>query len=483
MACELKELLEGIEYEGLLPQGTATLVTQDSRKINPGTVFVCVQGRSSDGHQFAEQALEQGACLLVTQRPLGLPKEIVVKNTRQAYALLCRNFFGNPAARLQMVGVTGTNGKSTVTSVLKQALEEMGVHCGLIGTIQTEIGTMEIPAKFTTPEAWDLNALLHRMVQAGCTHVVMEASSQALEQERLFGIPFALGIFLNLSQDHLDYHGTMEEYFAAKKKLFSQCDAMLVNCNDTWGKRLLEESNCPQKRSFALEQDAADFVARNIQLKAGEVRFAFLGDGFLEPVVFPMPGRYSVENALAALAAAVMLGQSSAEAAKALAVCKGVKGRCEVLYSGKFTVIRDFAHTADAIENILKALHPFVQSRMLVLYGCAGDRDAGKRPEMGQAAARYGDLLFITGDNPRTEDPMKTMQDSLEPVKQSGKPYLVEPDREKALQMALDALQEGDMLVLCGKGHEEYQVLDGVTVYLNEKKIVERWLLQKGILS
>ena len=481
MVCELKELLAGIEYQGVLPKGVATLVTQDSRKVTENAVFVCVKGRSSDGHLFAEKALQDGASLLVTERPLGLPREIVVKNARQVYALLCRNFFGNPAARLQMVGVTGTNGKSTVTSVLKQALEQLGVSCGLIGTIHTEIGSMEIPAKFTTPEAWDLNALLSRMVQAGCTHVVMEASSQALEQERLFGIQFALGVFLNLSQDHLDYHGTMEEYFEAKKRLFRQADKMLVNLNDEWGQRLLAECECPDKRSFAVETDAANFVARNVQLKAGEVRFAFLSEGFLEPVVFPMPGNYSVENSLAAASAAVMLGQGSAQTAKALAVCKGVKGRCEVLYSKEFTIIRDFAHTADAIDKLLKALKPFAQNRLVVLYGCAGDRDAAKRPAMGEAAAQYGDVLYLTGDNSRTEDPMKTVNDGLEAVKNSGKPYFIELNREKAVEMALDELQSGDMLVLCGKGHEDYQVLNGYTVYLNEKELVERWLFRRGL--
>lgn len=473
---EYGRLMQGIPYTGQLSAGEAALVTQDSRKVVPGAVFVCVKGHSSDGHLYARQALQAGAGLLVTQSPLGLANEVVVQNSRAAYALLCRNFFGNPAQKLTMVAVTGTNGKTTVSSVIKQMLQNSGIQCGLIGTIRSEIGTMEIPAKFTTPEAWDLNALLHRMVAAGCTHVVMEASSQALEQGRLHGLQFALAIFTNLTRDHLDYHQTMENYYEAKKILFGQCDAMLTNIDDEWGARLLKEAGCPRRYSFSCRQAAADFYAEDLQLAAGGVRFIINTRAQRQAVAFAMPGEYSVYNALAAGAAAVLLGLSPAKAAGQLARVPGVPGRCEVLYDGSFTIICDFAHTGDAMEKLLSTLRPFAKGRMLVLFGCAGNRDPVKREPMGRAAAQYGDIVFLTSDNPRSESEAAIAAGALPPLQKKKGPYYVELNREKALRKALGFLAEGDMLVLCGKGHEDYQVLNGVTVYLSERQIVSDWL-------
>ncbi|MGD9560640.1 MAG: UDP-N-acetylmuramoyl-L-alanyl-D-glutamate--2,6-diaminopimelate ligase, partial [Oscillospiraceae bacterium] len=412
---EYAELLRGISYAGTPPKGEAALVTQDSRKVVPGAVFVAVQGRGVDGHDFAAAAVQAGAGMVVAQRALGLENEVVVADTRAAYAEMCANFFGRPAEKLVLVGVTGTNGKTTVASVLKQVLEKSGMPCGLIGTVQSEIGTLEIPAKFTTPEAWDLHALLAQMLKAGCTHVVMEASSQALDQARLGGLHFALGIFTNLTQDHLDYHGDMQRYFAAKMQLFEQSDALLANLDDAFGRRMMDEAPCPVKKSFSTERNMADFTARNIDLRSEGVRFAFLGEDFLEPVRFAIPGAYSVANALAAGAAAVMLGVGGAAAAKALSDVPGVKGRCEVLHSGAFTVIRDYAHTADGLEKLLGALKPFVPKRLVVLFGCAGNRDAGKRPAMGEAVASWADAIYLTADNPRTEPVDKTMEDAMEP--------------------------------------------------------------------
>ncbi|NLW78305.1 MAG: UDP-N-acetylmuramoyl-L-alanyl-D-glutamate--2,6-diaminopimelate ligase [Ruminococcaceae bacterium] len=476
---EYKQLLEGIAHGGTAPPGQATLVTQDSRRAGPGAVFVAAQGKSVDGHTFAAAALEAGAGMVVTGRPLGLPNEVTVENPRAAYALMCANFFGRPADRLTLTAVTGTNGKTTVSSVLKQVLQALGHPCGLIGTIQSEIGEMAIPAKYTTPEAWDLHALLARMVAAGCTHAVMEASSQALAQDRLHGLRFSLGIFTNLTQDHLDYHGDMQAYFAAKASLFAQCDALLANVDDAWGRRLMDEAPCEAKRGFSVAgQNTADFTARNVDLRSGEVRFAFMGEGFLQPVAFPIPGGYSAENALAAGGAAVMLGCEPPAVAKALSGIAGVRGRCEVLHNGAFTVIRDFAHTGDAIDKLLASLKPFVASRLLVLFGCAGQRDAAKRPAMGAAAARYGDMLYITADNPREEPVAQTIADALEPIEASGKPFTAVLDREAAIHLALAEARPGDMVVLCGKGHEDYQVLDGLTLYLDERVVVEAWLAQ-----
>lgn len=472
------KLFQGIEYEGVLPDHTVSVITQDSRKACDGAVFVCVVGRTSDGHKFAQKALDEGACLIVSERALGLPNEVVVKNTRLAYALLCQNFFDRPAEKLKLIGVTGTNGKTTIANELKQVLTIAGEKCGLIGTICSEIGDMVIPARFTTPEAWDLNALFARMVTAGCTYVVMEASSQALEQGRLLGLQFALAIFTNLSQDHLDYHGDMENYYQAKKLLFLQCDKMLVNIDDPAGKKLISEDIDCEKKTYSSKQ-SADFYAHDPQYDLSGVEFFMEIQNRRVAVHFPMPGKYSVDNALAVVGGAVMLGLAPAKAVSALAQTEGVPGRCEVIYDNEFTVVSDFAHTAEAIENLLAALSPFVKNRMIVLFGCAGDRDAGKRPAMSRAVCRYADMIYLTSDNPRTEDLDKIAQDALPEIIKSGIPYVVKNNREKAVHMALSELQEGDMLVLCGKGHEDYQVLDGITIYFSERLLIKSWMLEK----
>ena len=472
---QLQELFERLPYTGALPKGEVTGIAADSRKVKPGDVFVCTVGRAMDSHRYAAKALESGAVLVVSEHSLGLSKEVSVQNGREAYALLCAAFYGNAASRLTLIAVTGTNGKTTVTSVVKQLLEKAGYKVGLIGTIYSQIDQMEIPAKYTTPEAGDLHALLARMESAGCTHVVMEASSQALDQKRLYGLRFAAAVFTNLTQDHLDYHGTMENYYEAKKTLFSQCEVAVVNVDDPYGKRLAGEVKCPCI-TFSDHDNTADYTARNLELRASGVQFELVGNSFIHRVHFPMPGDYSCHNALAAALAAIVVGVPAQDACEGLGACRGVRGRCEVLYSGEYTIICDFAHTGDGIENVLSGIRPFVEKRLVVLFGCAGDRDAKKRPAMGEAACRYGDFIVLSSDNPRSEDPYHILADVEPIIQKSGKPYLVEVDRRRAVQRALEQLKAGDVLVMCGKGHEDYQVLNGVTVYLDEHRIVADWL-------
>lgn len=475
------QLFENIAYQGVLPQGEVTEVTQDSRRVKQGSVFVCTVGRRSDGHQYAKKAVEAGAICVVTERPLGLPCEVRVENGRKALALLSQNFFGNPAKKLKLVALTGTNGKTTVTTVIKQILEAAGHRCGLIGTIHTEIDSMELPAKYTTPEAWDLAALMARMAGAGCEYVIMEASSQALDQLRLYGLHFACGAFTNLTQDHLDYHGTMEEYFLAKAALFDQCDAMVVNYDDNYGRRLLQMFRGKKAYTFSDRDEKADFTASQMEYAANGVAFSMTAGGKIYPVSFPMPGEFSVSNALCAAAVVSALGFSPEKAAQALARSRGVRGRSEVLYSGAFTVLCDYAHTGDGIEKILSSLRPFTKGRLIALYGCAGERDAAKRPLMSQAVVRYADVAVLTSDNPRREDPEKIIQEAEPPLKESKKPYYTVVDRRRALELALNILEPDDVLVLCGKGHEDYQAMDGVTLYLDEHRIVADWVKEKNL--
>ncbi len=476
------QLFLDIAYQGSLPVAEVTAVTNDSRRVQPGSVFVCTVGRSSDGHRFAAQALAAGAALVVSEHPLGLPAEVTVPNGRAAYAQLCSAFFDHPSRQLRLVAVTGTNGKTTVTTLIKQILEAGGHRCGLIGTIHSMVDTMELPAKYTTPEAWDLQMLLAKMAAAGCDCAVMEASSQALDQLRLYGLRFECGVFTNLTQDHLDYHHTMEAYFQAKASLFAHCDTVIFNRDDAWARRL--PAMYPQKHciSFSASEDAADFTARNVQLDPGGVRFAMVSRRAVQQIRFPMPGAFSVHNAMAAAIVGLQMGVVPDAVTRALQSSCGVRGRCEVLYHGAFTVICDYAHTGDGIEKILGSLRPFAHGRLIALFGCAGERDAAKRPQMAQAALKYADFIVLTSDNPRREDPQSILQE-VEPLLRAGqKPYLVEIERRRAVYAALEQLRPGDVLVLCGKGHEDYQVLDGVTIYLDEHRIVHDWLKKRGML-
>jgi len=455
-------------------------VTNDSRRVQPGSVFVCTVGRSFDGHQYAQTALDKGAAMVVTEHRLGLAQEVCVENGRAVYAQLCSAFFDHPSRKLRLIAVTGTNGKTTVTTVIKQLLEADGHRCGLIGTIHTMVDDVELPAKYTTPEAWDLEMLLAKMAGAGCDCCIMEASSQALDQLRLYGLRFEVGVFTNLTQDHLDYHGTMEQYFAAKATLFQACETVIYNKDDQWACRL--PLLYPDKKcvSFSLENQSADYTARNTLLASGGVAFTMVGRNSVNHIRFPMPGAFSVSNAMAAAITALRMGVSGNRVTTALENSCGVRGRSEVLYDGDFTVICDFAHTGDSIRKILSGVRPFVQKRLVVLFGCAGQRDAAKRPQMARAASDYADLLVLTSDNPRKEDPESIIAEIEPMIRQSGVPYFVKLERRSAVAFALEQLQPGDVLVLCGKGHEDYQVIDGVTVYLDEHRIVREWLEQRN---
>ena len=476
----IEKIFNGISYNGVLPQGEVLLVTQDSRKVQKGSIFVCTKGITTDGHDYAKKALVAGAALVVVERSLGIDGEILVEDGKKAYANLSQNFFDRPAEKLKLIAVTGTNGKTTVTSVIKQIIETAGHKCGLIGTIQSEIGEMCLPSKYTTPEAFDLNMLLNRMYMAGCEYVVMEASSQALHQHRLYGIKFDTGVFTNLSQDHLDYHGTMENYFQAKTILFENCKNVIINFDDMYGKRLVEMFKSKKVITYSDDDDNADYTARNIKFTVGGVRFAMVAKGSIQRISFPMPGGFSVSNALAAAVSAITLGMPVEKISFALENCTGVKGRSEILYDRDFTIICDFAHTEDGIEKILSSIKPFTENRLIALYGCSGERDVGKRPLMSQAVIKYADIAVLTSDNPRKENPYDIMKDAEGVLKKSGKTYYTQVERRTAVEQALNLLQAGDVLVLCGKGHEDYQVIDGVTIYLDEHEIVRKWLIRNN---
>lgn len=479
----LFELLNGIDFKGAPINADVLGVTSDSRTVSEGKVFVAIKGLKFDGHDHAEKALKAGAVCVVCERDLNLPNQIIVENSRSAYAHLCSKIHGEPSKKLKLIGVTGTNGKTTTTTVIKQILEYAGHKCGLIGTIHNQIGDIQLPAKHTTPDPGELHVLFSKMVKAGCDYAVMEVSSHALDQHRLDGCFFEVGAFTNLTQDHLDYHKTMENYFEAKAKLFDMCSFGMLNLDDNFGKTLYERYRFSKGFECFSQKTKADLTASDIKYKADGVEFTLAYKNQKRKVHFCMPGAFSVENALAAIGCVLSAGIDFDVAASGLCACRGVKGRTEVLATNdKFTVICDYAHTPDGLEKILTTVKDFAKGRIVTLFGCAGERDRTKRVYMGEIVARYSDYVILTSDNPRAENPVQILDDAVEGIKKHQKPYSLFVDRYEAINFAVDNAQDGDIIVLAGKGHEDYQVLDFGTIYFDEHIIVADILKEKGLL-
>ena len=477
----LSELLQGVD----ILESSADLsveissVSYDSRQTKPGGLFVAMAGYETDGHRFIPMAMEKGAaCVLCQEKPeAGIPY-VRTADSRTALAQVGRNWYGDPAAGMTLAGVTGTNGKTTTTYLLKDILEQcLGAKVGLIGTNQNMIGSEILPTERTTPESFELQGLFRRMADAGCTHVVMEVSSHALFLKRVGGVRFAVGVFTNLTQDHLDFHGTMENYRGAKSLLFRQCDVGVYNSDDPWAERVMAEASC---RRVSVGERTAGLTAENIRLSAGGVAFDAVENGAATPVQVGIPGGFMVYNTLGALAAAKALGVPLADSARVLAHCAHVKGRVEVVpTSGDYTMLIDYAHTPDALENVLNAVRGFAQGRVVVLFGCGGDRDRAKRPLMGAIAARLADFVIVTSDNPRTEEPGAIIQDILAGMAGTDTEYAVVENRVEAIRYAMDHAQPEDVVILAGKGHETYQIVGHEKRHLDEREIVADYDAQR----
>lgn len=474
----LRELLEGTEITALTisPDTEITHVCADSRRARKGSLFAAVPGTLCDGALYARQAVDRGAaCVLCRQEMPGLPCA-AVPDVRAALGKIACTWYENPAARLTVLGVTGTNGKTTTTYLLRHILRSAGIKTGLIGTVQNLVEEQMLPARRTTPDALEIQSLLRQMADAGCTHAVMEVSSHALMQHRVEGITFAEGIFTNLTEDHLDYHGTMERYCGAKAKLFHASRGAVCNADDPWTERMLRGVTCPLTR-YGL-QNPADLWAEGITLQERGVTFAACTARECIPVRLGVPGRFSVYNTLGAMAACRLLGISAETCAQALRTFPGVKGRMEVVPTpGKpYTLLIDYAHTPDALENVLQTARGFARGRVIAVFGCGGDREKEKRPRMGQAVARLADFAVVTSDNPRTEDPEAIIRDILPGMAAAAGRYAVEPDRRKAIALAMEQGRAGDVILLCGKGHETYQEIGNETLPMDEREIVRSLL-------
>ncbi len=469
---KLGELLKTTEYAELEIRG----ITDDSRAVEPGYAFVCIDGASIDGHQFAAQAVEKGASVVICQRDLGLKTQIVLPDTRAVYAEMCAKWFGNPTKRLKVVGVTGTNGKTSVSYMLKAILETAGYKVGLIGTIQNMIDNKVLPAKNTTPGPYQLNELFANMLKEGCEYAVMEVSSHALDQKRVHDVQFEAAMFTNLTQDHLDYHITMENYMLAKKRLFSMAKLAVINHDDPWKYKLIDGITCPIK-TYSAEADDAGYSAKNIIYSPTGVEFEFVGYSVIGRMKLHTGGRFTVYNAMCAATCAVELGIPVQTVSRALDELSGVKGRAEVVPTGRdFTVIIDYAHTPDGLENVLSTFKECEKNRLIALFGCGGDRDRTKRPLMAEVCARLADFVIVTSDNPRTEDPEKIIEDVLEGLKDTKTKYVTIPNRVEAINYAIENARKGDIIVLAGKGHETYQILADKTIHLDEREVVKEAL-------
>lgn len=469
----LYELLNGVA-ETKLEDIEISLISSDNRKISDkGCLFAALKGARFDAHDAVPKLHEQGVEVFITEKDCHVPNQIIVDNTRLALSRIWANWFGNPENRMKFIGVTGTNGKTTTTTVIKKLLTLMGHKVGLIGTCGNEIGDLLIHAERTTPEPDEFFELLKRMADEGCDYVVMEVSSQGLSQYRLGNVFFESAVFTNLTQDHLDVHGTMENYYQAKKLLFFRCKNAVVNIDDEYGRRLFEEIDC-NKASFSVGNEKADYFADGVKLHAGGSDFWFSTPEKSFKASIMLPGGYNVSNCIAALSALELCGFVCGKTVPAIAEIPGVRGRCEVVPTGKdFTVILDYAHTPDALVNILNNVREFALGRVVCLFGCGGNRDAKKRPLMAEAAAENADFLIVTSDNPRNEEPHAIITEIIAGLKDSTTPYVEIDDRREAIFWAVKNAQKDDIIVLAGKGHEDYQILaGGVKIHFDEREVV-----------
>ena len=497
---ELTKLLNGVRVTKIFSLSSGRMVlTQDvtihavqydSRKVERGDVFVAIRGTAVDGHRFIESAVRNGATVVVVEDDTAMPDaffmhsgviKVVVPDARLSLAAMAANFYGHPARQLTLVGVTGTNGKTTTTHLIKSVLERQGATVGLIGTIEYSIGNKVIPATHTTPESLELNGLLSSMHEEGCTAAVMEVSSHSLALHRVHGLEFKAGVFTNLTQDHLDFHRTMADYAKAKRILFDSLSpeaTAVTNADDPYGRSMIE-GIAARTVTYGMKPGAL-VSASGVSMTMSGMTLSVLHDGKATSVASSLTGRFNVANVLASFAAGVALGVPDSAIAEGIAQVKAVRGRFEQIRSpAGWTAIVDYAHTPDALQNCLQTIREIVStggsSRVITVFGCGGNRDRGKRPIMGRIASEMSDITVVTSDNPRHEDPEAILREVLAGVP-AGKRVLSVADRHEAIREALGMARPGDVVLLAGKGHENYQVVGDSRVHFDDREEVEEFI-------
>lgn len=483
----LKNLLDGVNYSPIAGDVSCEIsgVAYDSRYVVPGGLFVCIEGTVTDGHQYISAACTAGAAALIVQKPMDTPPGVtvvLVENSREALALASSAWFGHPSRDLKLIGVTGTKGKTTTTYMIKSILEESGHRTGLIGTIETIVGDVCTPAKNTTPESYELQKLFRAMLDAGCDCAVMEVSSQGLMMDRVTGCDFDIGIFTNISPDHIgpNEHPSYDNYLHCKTRLFSMCRLGLLNIDDPGHRDMLAGSTC-EVMTFGLSP-AADYQAGDVAMLSCPgwlgVSFLLTGPQGTFPVNVGIPGDFSVYNALAAIAACLTLGADPTVIARALENIR-VRGRIELVPAlPHFTLFIDYAHNAISLENLLGTLRAYNPSRLICLFGCGGNRDRQRRFDMGRISGQMADFSILTTDNPRNEDPASIFADIQQGINPTGGKYIIIDDRLEAIRYLIKNAQAGDVAVLAGKGHESYQEIRGVKHHMDERELVAQVLTE-----
>ncbi|XZH08426.1 UDP-N-acetylmuramoyl-L-alanyl-D-glutamate--2,6-diaminopimelate ligase [Clostridium perfringens] len=475
----LKSLLKGLDYEVIKGNEESKVqnIRYDNRKIEQGDAFVCIKGFKVDGHSFVIDAVKKGAKVLMVQDDVSVQEDITiikVRDTRKALAIMSSNYFGNPKDKLKIIGITGTNGKTTSAFIIKSILEKAGLMTGLIGTIANYIGNKKVDAVRTTPESYELHELFKNMVDAGVEYCVMEVSSHSLELDRVYGIQFEEGIFTNLTRDHLDFHKTFENYYNAKFKLFERSNHSIINLDDPYGANIvkdIEERGVKTKVStFSIEKES-DFKAFEIKSHSNGSEFKVNLES-VEEFYINIPGEYNIYNSLGCIICAHNLNIPMDKIKEGLSDVV-IPGRCELVAKEKnlpYSIIIDYAHTPDGLENILSTVKAFTKNRMISVFGCGGDRDKVKRPQMGKIGCELSDIAIITSDNPRSEEPMDIINDIVKPLNYDN--FVIEVNRKEAIRKAMNMALEGDVIVIAGKGHETYQILKDETIHFDEREVV-----------
>lgn len=490
----IQQILQGVRLRQELPvdlgQASVAGLEYDSRRVHAGSLFFAFPGARADGREFAQQAVDKGAVAVVSELPAPQGfrgRWIEVEHGRRALALAARNFYGNPAsgnpdARLKLTGVTGTNGKTTTTFLIDEVLRAAGITTAMVGTIEYRLAGEVRPAVNTTPESLDLYRLFEELEQAGGTHVTMEVSSHALALGRVYGVTFHTAVFTNLTRDHLDFHHTMEDYFAAKRLLFTPEGApapewAVINFDDPYGRQIAPS---PHTLRYGFEA-GADLRGSSLEMNFDGLRFTVEHAGARIQLTSPLVGKFNAYNILAASGAALSYGLDWNTITKAIANSPRVPGRFESVQEGQpFLIIVDYAHTDDALRNVISVARELRGKRVITLFGCGGDRDRSKRPLMAQAAAQASDYVVLTSDNPRSEDPLGIMNDALVGLRRFDTPHTIEPDRAKAIRAALVEARPGDIVILAGKGHETYQVLKDRVIHFDDREVARDVLRELG---
>jgi UDP-N-acetylmuramoyl-L-alanyl-D-glutamate--2,6-diaminopimelate ligase len=471
------ELVKGLDGVNIIGKNiNVENLSYSTSTVSKNCLFFCIEGLKNDGHNFAQKAVDNGAKVLVISKEVevkGDVTKIKVQDTREAMSIISSNFYGNPSEKLDVIGITGTNGKTTSTFMIKSIIDLYGKRTGLLGTIYNIIGEKVEEAKRTTPESMDLQGIFSEMQQNGVQSCIMEVSSHSLDLKRVEGVKFKAGIFTNLTQDHLDFHGNMEDYFNAKMKLFDNCEVAVINLDDEYGSKALKMIKNSKIITYGIERES-DVYAKDIVITGEGTGFTLCYKDIFVPIRLHLPGKFNVYNALGCAAASIGMGIEIDIIKKGLESLENVPGRSEKINSKKgFTIVIDYAHTPDGIINILNTAREYTSSRLVALFGCGGDRDKTKRPIMGRAAGSIADFCIVTSDNPRTEDPTEIIKDIIPGVVETKCPYIIIEDRRRAIQYAIENGKKGDVIVIAGKGHETYQILKDTTIPFDEREIVK----------